>query len=363
MADQDIDRSEQATPFKLQKARERGQTARSVDAVACAVFLVAVACLAWQGGETCVALLRLARAALAQAGQPDPAGAALWPLAARLASGAAGVLLPLLLALPLAAVLASVAQSGMVFSFTPLQMDFQRIHPASGFQRVFSRRTLFEIARACIKLVVLAAAGVASLLALLPQFHVLSALAPGAFLHTLLADLAGLGWKMGMALALVAAADLLYTRAEFGRRMRMSRRELKDEYRNREGDPRIRGRLRELRRELLKRSQALRNTRNADVVLTNPTHYAVALRYVHGEMEAPRVVAKGAGQLAAAMRELAARHRIVVVQNPPLTRRLFRAAAIDAYLPGEFHAEVARIIVWVLAIRQQRAGAPGRAAA
>jgi flagellar biosynthetic protein FlhB len=97
----------------------------------------------------------------------------------------------------------------------------------------------------------------------------------------------------------------------------------------------------------------LRNTRDADVVLTNPTHYAVALQYRHGEMEAPRVVAKGAGQLAAAMRAIAGRHRIVVVQNPSLARRLFREAAIDAYLPANFHAEVARILVWVLAMRQR----------
>jgi flagellar biosynthetic protein FlhB len=152
----------------------------------------------------------------------------------------------------------------------------------------------------------------------------------------------------------VAGADVVFTRRDFARQMRMSRRELKDEYKNREVDPRIRARLRELRRELLKRSRSLRNTRNADVVLTNPTHVAVALQYRHGEMEAPRVVAKGAGQLAAAMRAIAGRHEIVVVQNPPLARRLFREAPLDAYLPVSFHAEVARIMVWVLAMRQQR---------
>jgi flagellar biosynthetic protein FlhB len=235
-----------------------------------------------------------------------------------------------------------------------LHLDFQRVNPAAGFQRVFSRRTLFDGARACAKLLLLSAAAALALGALLPQFQALSALSPAAFLHTLLGDIASLGWKMGVALAAIAAVDLLFTRREFGRRMRMSRRELKDEYKNREGDPRIRGRLRELRRELLKRSRALKNTRSADVVVTNPTHYAVALRYVHGEMDAPRVVAKGAGQLAAAMREIAARHRIIVVQNPPLARSLFREAAIDEYLPAGFHAEVARLIVWVLAVRRAR---------
>jgi flagellar biosynthetic protein FlhB len=354
MADQDIDRSEEATPFKLQKAREEGQTARSADTVACAVLLAAVLYLASQGMETGVVVLQLARAALVQVGPTGGDVASLWPPVAQLASRAASALLLLLLALPLAAVLASFAQTGMVFSFKPLHMDFQRLNPASGFRRIFSRRTLFDGLRACVKLVVLSAAGALALSALLPHFQALSALSPAAFLHMLVDDLASLGWKMGAALAVIAAADILFTQRDFGRRMRMSRRELKDEYKNREGDPRIRARLRELRRELLKRSRSLANTRNADVVVTNPTHYAVALRYVHGKMDAPRLVAKGSGPLAAAMREIAGRHHVIVVQNPPLARRLFREAAIDEYLPASFHAEVARLIVWVLAVRKER---------
>jgi flagellar biosynthetic protein FlhB len=280
-------------------------------------------------------------------------------LAGHLARGAAGILAPLLIALPLAALAASVAQTGMVFSPGALHVDFQRLNPATGWKRVFSLRTLFDGLRACVKLLVLGFAGGAALAGLRTQFAALTALPPATFLQGALSDFVNLGWKMAAALALVAVADMVFTRREFGRRMRMSRRELKDEFRQREGDPRIRGRMRELRRELVQRSRSLRNTRNADVVLTNPTHFAVALQYVHGEMDAPRVVAKGAGQLAAAMREIAARRGIVVVQNPPLARRLFREAALDDYLPESFHAEVARIIVWVLAMRQQRAAAHG----
>lgn len=355
MAEQDVDRSEEATPFKLQKAREQAQTPRSVDATAAVVFAAATLVLAWKGGEFMHDLLRLARAGWVQAGQMDPSAAAgLWPLTRELGTRALAILLPFFLLLPLAGVVAATAQTGMVFSVEPLRADFQRLNPATGWKRIFSARTLFEGARACAKLALLGAVGALALLALVPQFHLLAALAPAAFLQAALDDLAGLGWKLAAALALIAVADMLFARREFGQRMRMSRRELKDEYRNREGEPRIRARLRDLRRELLKRSRALRNTRDADVVLTNPTHYAVALRYVHGEMDAPRVVAKGTGQLAAAMREIAARHRIVVVQNPPLARRLFREAAIDEYLPASFHADVARIIVWVLAMRARR---------
>jgi flagellar biosynthesis protein FlhB len=355
-AEQDLDRSESATPFKLQKAREKGQTPRSTDLVGCAVFLAAVGWLVALGAEAWHALLRVARLPLLRAGEPATLTAT-WALVHDMATAAAAVLWPLFLGMALAAIASSVAQTGMVLSFEPLRPDFTRLHPVTGLRRIFSLRTLFDAARAFVKLALLAVVAWLALRSLLADFAAASALAPADFTRLLLQQAGSLGWKLALAMCAVAAADLVFTRREFSRRMRMSRRELKDEYRHREGDPRIRARLRELRSEMLRRSQSLKNTRDADVVLTNPTHYAVALRYVHGEMTAPRVVAKGAGKLAAAMREIAARHRIVVVQNPPLTRRLFREAALEGDLPPAFHAEVARIIVWVLALRQQKSAA------
>ena len=362
MAEKDLDRSEAATPFKLHKAREKGQTPRSTEVVGCVVFVAAAGWLAASGLEAWQALVRVARLPLLRAGDAAQQPLA-WSLVQEIAAGAALALWPLFLALLVAAVLGSVAQTGVVLSFEPLRPDFSRLHPAQGFRRIFSLRTLFDAARTCVKLLLLTTVAWLALRSLLPGFAAISAVPPSGFVQVLLADAGALAWKMALALVLVALMDLVFTRREFTRRMRMSRRELKDEYRNREGDPRIRSRLRELRREMLRRSQSLKNTRDADVVLTNPTHFAVALRYVHGEMPAPRVVAKGAGHLAAAMREIAARHRVIVVQNPPLARRLFREAALDEFIPASFHAEVARVIVWVLAARQQRAAAaPGAAA-
>ena len=362
MDGQDIDRSEAATPFKLKKAQERGQTPRSADFVAALVFAVAMVFLAWHGSAAIASLLRTCQAALMQLSGGGLADDTLRELASGMLVDVAAVLLPFLLLLVAAAAAGTWIQTGFVLSLEPLKIDFHRISPAAGLQRVFSPRTLFDAVRACVKLAVLAAAAWAALQALMPQFLAVATLPPAAFLRLLVEDTASLGLEMALALALIAAADIAFTRHEFGRKMRMSRRELKDEFRNREGDPRIRSRLRELRREMLKRSLALRNTRDADVVLTNPTHYAVALRYAHGEMDAPRLVAKGAGQLAAAMREIAGRHRVTVVQNPVLTRRLFRAMAIDEEVPPSFHAEVARIFVWVFAMREQRRGAVAGAA-
>jgi flagellar biosynthetic protein FlhB len=352
--EQELDRSEEATPFKLHQARERGQVARSMDLVACVVLAVAMVYLATQGVRVLASLFGLARQMLLQDALRLPPER-LAGLALDLAGAGATALAPLFVLLALAGIVASWGQTGGVFSLVPLKPDLQRIHPAQGLRRLFSARTLFDGARACLKLGVLVFAGFLAVRAQLPHLHAVSGLPPAAFLHTLAQDVASLGLQMALALGVLAALDLAYTRHEFSRKQRMSRRELRDEFKNREGDPRIRARLAELRRELLQRTRSLSNTRSATLVLTNPTHYAVALRYVHGEMAAPRVVAKGAGQLAAAMRALAARHRVVVVPNPPLARRLFREAALDADLPTAFHAEVARIIVWVLAVQRQRA--------
>jgi flagellar biosynthesis protein FlhB len=363
MAEQDLDRNEAATPFKLQKAREQGQTARSSDFVSAVVFASAMVFVAWQGWDIATAVLRLSRAAFIQTHAAMGSGVGLWLLAVQLIEQAGALLLPFLLLLMVAAVVGTLVQSNVLFSLDPIKADFNRINPFTGLKRVFSMRTLFDGARACVKLVVLVSAAWLALRNLMPQFYGVASLPPAAVLRTLIDDIADLGLKMGLVLGLIALLDLVYTRREFGKKMRMSRRELKDEFKNREGDPRIRARLRELRRELLKRSLALRNTHSADVVLTNPSHYAVALRYVHGEMDAPVLVAKGAGQVAAAMREIAYRQRIPVVRNPVLTRRLFRAMEIDDAVAPDFHAEVARIIVWVFAMRERQSPAAPRAAA
>jgi flagellar biosynthetic protein FlhB len=139
--------------------------------------------------------------------------------------------------------------------------------------------------------------------------------------------------------------------------MRMSKRDVKDEAKNRDGDPRIRARIRELRKEMLKRSKSMANVPKADVLITNPTRIAIALTYDHGKSAAPRVVAKGAGDLAKKMRETAQRHQIPIVQNRPLARALFREVDYEGYVPEKWYPQVAKIMVWVYSMREaKRAG-------
>jgi flagellar biosynthetic protein FlhB len=356
MAEQDLDRNHAATPHKLKRARERGQTAKSTDLVSVIVFSVAVVYMTWQGFDAVSTQFRLELALLLHAGRMDPSGATLWPMIDHALRSTIMLMAPFFGTVMLAAAVGNLLQTGPMLSFEPLKADFDRINPVNGLKRLFSMRVLFDAARALVKVALLSLVAFLGLEALTGQFYALPSLSPVGYLRMLLNDLSSLGLKMALILGLIALVDLMYTRHAFAKKMRMSQRELKDETKQREGDPRIRARMRDLRREMLKRSQALRQTRNADVLITNPTHLAVALKYEHGRMASPQLLAKGAGHLAAAMRDIAARHRIPVVQNPPLARSLFRDLPVDHPVPPELYAQVARIIVWVFAMREKNRG-------
>lgn len=356
----DQDRSEPATPYKLAQARKKGQVARSADAVAAAVFCAAAGYLALKGQATLEHLLRIDRALFAYASTEH--GSRLLVHAAFSALTDALVLVtPLLLTLMAVAAIANVAQTGVVASAGALAPDWTRLNPAKGLARFASLRTLFDAARALAKLAALAGVAYWAALDLASHAFRLAGADTPTYLRSVIDEVASAGLKVAVALVVVAALDLLYTRHEFGRNMRMSRRELRDEVKQREGDPRIRSRLRELRREMLRRSQAVSRTRQADLVVTNPTHYAVALAYRHGEMAAPRIVAKGAGTLALAMRTMAFRHAVPVVPRPSLARALYLQTDIDTELPTGFYREVAQLMVWTLALRRERASAEAAA--
>jgi flagellar biosynthetic protein FlhB len=360
MAEQDLDRGEAATPYKLEKARERGQVARSADLVSAVVFGVAVAYLYWVGWDGLRALFLHCRALLAPAGQVVSTPERLWLVVHVLVGEGVALLVPFLAALALAAIIANVAQTGPVLAPMVLKPDLQRVNPVAGFKRVFSLRTLFDALRAVLKLVALAWVAFEACRALVPQFFHLSAMPPGQLVRTVVEDVAAAGLRIALAMGLIALLDMVFTRRQFDRQMRMSRREITDEHKHREGDPRIKARIRELRREALKRIRSVARTGDADVLITNPTHVAVALRYVHGEMASPQLLAKGSGLLAAAMRTIAARRGIPVVRHKPLARALFHELQVDQYVPARHFSQVARILVWVYALREARQ--PGAAA-
>jgi flagellar biosynthesis protein FlhB len=354
MAEQDSDRSEAATQFKLEQERKRGSVARSVEVSAVAVLgalAVSMHVNAWDGF---VQALNLQVATLARARQLDwsPDGVAAW--IGDIAQAMLGILAPLLVAVALCAILATLLQTGPVLSTTPLGPDFTRLNPATGLKRFFSLRILYEAFKSTVKLVVLSAVAYFAIADALPGLMALPAMGAKTYARTLLALSASVLTRLVFALFILAVLDFAYTRWEFAKRMRMSKRDIKDEHKNREGDPRIRSRQRELRQEVLKRAKAMHNLPSADVLITNPTHLAVALSYDHGSGRAPTLVAKGAGELAAHMREVARRHHIPIVQNRKLARALYKEVDPEGYVPERLYGEIARLMVWVYALRNGR---------
>lgn len=354
MAEQDSDRSEQATQHKLDEARKRGNVSRSPDLTAVAMLAglaIAVYASAWDALRSA---MRMQQAMLARIPSLEwtPAGMGHW--LGELALGMLGVLGPLFMVLAVVAVVANFMQVGPVFTTHPLKPDLERLNPVAGAKRFLSLRILYEAGKSVVKLAILTWIAYSVVRGAIPHLLGLIQREPRGYLQELLALGAGLLVKLMLGLGLVAVLDLLFSRWEFARKMRMSKRDIKDEHKNREGDPRIRSRIRQLRREMLKRSQATGKVASADVLITNPTHIAVAVCYDHGKSLAPQVVAKGAGDLALKMREIAARNQIPVVQNRALARALFREVDYEGFVPEKHYPQVAKIMVWVYAMRAGR---------
>src|SRR5450830_57390 len=347
MASQDADLSEQATPYKLDEARKKGSVPRSNDLNALAILAALVVTIYGSGWDAWRRVLHLQQKMLTHGNQADWSvdGTAAW--IGQLLIEMLSILGPLFLTLVVVAVLINLFQTGPVFSFHPVIPDLNRLNPVTGLKRVFSMRTLFETAKSLIKLAILGTVAYFLVRATIPGLIGLPSLEAKGYSRLLIGLSAALLVKLVLTLLFIGLVDFGFTRWEFAKRMRMSKRDVKDESKNREGDPRIRARIRELRKEVLKRSKGLAKVPTADVLITNPTRLAVALRYQHGESSAPQVVAKGAGEMARRMRELAGRHNIPVVRNKMLARSLFREVGEEAYVPEKLYPQIAKIMIWV----------------
>lgn len=349
MADDQQDKTEQPTASRLKDARDKGQAAKSAELTGIITLVVFSVAFTGALGGLAAAFARAMRASLAMAGAaPNLSGGLAHWLAAAYAP-AWDALLPAVFALVVSAVAANVLQTGVMFSTEPLKADFSRLNPVKGFKRVASMRTAWDLLRLLLKLVILGAV-------LFGLGHALqgtllgSAVRSPADMPALLEEtfVRVLKWVVGT-LALIAVLDLVYSRREFIRKLRMSRRDMKDEHKRQEGDPSIRSKRRRLARELLKRGRSIARVPAADVVVTNPTHVAVALRYRTATMLAPIVLSKGAGWMAARIRRSAARSGVPIVRSPALARALFRECDIDDAIPADLYTDVGQVYRQVMA--------------
>ncbi|MGH8038026.1 MAG: EscU/YscU/HrcU family type III secretion system export apparatus switch protein [Pseudomonas sp.] len=352
MSDSEQNKTEQATSYKLEQARKKGMVARSPDLgmVVALVFLASYISL--RGSQLATELSTLCARAFAEAGMIHSSGNALLVWSGRLLVEGATAVAPLIATVLTGALLASLAQTGVIFAPAALKSDLSRLNPIQGVKRLFSLQLLLDAGKAFVKM--------AAYVAIAVLFICRSA---QDLSHTALAsrDIAGMIRSSGMdllvlfliAASIFAAIDQVIVRQMFARKMRMSRHEQKQEAKQREGDPRIKQRRRQLQRELLQRAKSMRSLRGADVLVTNPTHYAVGLKYDPTIMAAPAVVAKGAGDFALRLRKLAFIYGVPIIESRAVARQLYHKTALEQEVPGTLYRRTAEIY---LKIRQFNSG-------
>lgn len=245
---------------------------------------------------------------------------------------------------------ANAVQNRFMITLEPIKPKLEKISVIKGFGRLFSRRSFVEFIKGILKIVIV---GVVVVVAFWPYKEGLRLL-PDEDLHETLIFISAICGRIMigvcMIMFLIAIIDFMYQKFEHIQQLKMTKQEIKDEYKQQEGDPIVKQRLRQIRRERLSK-QMMAAVPDADVVITNPTHYAVALKYDAAKMNAPLLVAKGKDKVAARIRDIAEQHKIILMRNPPLTRLLFDNVEVDAEIPMEYYQAVAEIIGYVYKLR------------
>jgi flagellar biosynthetic protein FlhB len=349
----DRERTESPTQKRLDDARAKGQVPRSRDLNAAAVVLAGGLGMLGMGSAIGGQLRALMRDGLTLTPM-EAADSGRMLLRLGHAAGQAGIAIaPLVGLLVAAAVLAPLAIGGWAFSGQALAPNFQRLDPVAGFGRMWSMRALIELGKALARVLLVA---VVAIIVLRRQFHSYSHLGTesvaAAIAHALRLSGAAL-IALGGALAVIALIDVPLALWQFHKSMRMTRQEIRDENKDTEGSPEIKTRVRRMQ-QAVARKRMMQEVPKADVVVTNPTHFAVALRYDEKLMRAPVVVAKGRDLIAARIRELAAEHKVPIVEAPPLARALHAHCELGDPIPTQLYAAVAKVLTYVYQLRSAR---------
>lgn len=348
--DSDLEKTEPASERRIEQAREEGNIARSRELTACLSLLVG-GLLLWGMGaslQSALSLMMKDTLSFPRALAFEPAlllehgravlGRVLW------------VMLPFGVVVLAVVIIAPLLVGGWLFSTKAFLPKFDRLDPVAGIGRLFSLQSLAELGKALAKALLVGTAAILVVRSYAGELFALASLPVGAgdgvVLHLLFLAFAAMAGMLG----LIAAFDVPWQRWQYARKLMMTREEVRKEHKEQEGNPEIKARIRAQQREMARR-RMMAEVPKADVVVTNPTHYAVALRYAEGRDGAPVVLAKGADEIAAKIREIAAAHAIPMLEAPPLARALYRHVEPGEPIPEKLYTAVAQVLAWVFRLR------------
>ncbi len=345
MADEFGEKTEAPTPRKRQEAREEGNIARSSDLSAAIMLLGAVLLLGVFGRRMFAAMVTLVEATLGpSAGQVLTIGD-IGPLVTAGVHLGVQILMPVALGILALGIAANMLQVGFVVTGKPLVPKFSKISPVKGLKQIFSMRGLVRFIMSMLKVAAIGGFAAALIIqdwpAMLALIHLES--------QTMLAAAATLVWSLALKIAAVllvlAILDFSYQKWQYEQDLKMSKQEIKEEFKRMEGDPLVKQRRARVARQLAMQRMAY-DVPKADVIVSNPTHFAVALKY-DGDMGAPKVIAKGADYMALRIRQIAAANDIPIVERPPLARGLYRHVQVGQEIPSQYYTAVAEILAYV----------------
>lgn len=350
----DSQKTEKATPKRRRDERKKGNVFLSSDAVSVAVLLVGIGVIVICAPIVMEQVERMFHLCFSMAGgeqnQEFSGGGQLFSQFLVALAWCAG---PLLGATAVAGVAATFAQTRMLVAGEALKPKFSRINPIQGFQRLISLRSLVEAFKGILKILVLlymTYSFIMGVVDLFPKLLYTDVAAAGAYLMDLATQMA---IQIAVAYTVLAGADFLYQWWEYERQLRMSKQEIKEEFKQTEGDPQVKGRIKELQRKMAQ-SRMMQQVPQADVVIRNPTHFAVALRYRPDEDAAPVVLAKGQDSLALRIVQVAEEANVSVVENVPLARALYATTEIGGQIPPELYGAVAEVLVYLYRLNGEK---------
>ena len=349
------DKSEEPTSKRLEESRKKGQIARSKELNTLVVTLTGTIALIMFGAELGNAMVDLMRGTFSLPREVLMSESTMAQYLIAAGWHALSALQPFLIALLIASIAGPIALGGWLFSIEALQPKGSRMNPLAGLKRMFSMQALVELLKALAKFLVIL---VVALVVLSFDQDDLLALANESVEPAILHSLQVVGWSalwLSFGLIFIAAVDVPFQLWSHKQKLKMTKQEVRDEHKDSEGKPEVKGRIRQLQREMAER-RMMQSVPQADVVITNPTHFAVALKYDADKGGAPMLVAKGGDFLALKIREIAQEHQVMVLESPALARAVYYSTELDQEIPAGLYLAVAQVLAYVYQIRQFRAG-------
>nr|CRH07665.1 flagellar export pore protein flhB [Candidatus Magnetococcus massalia] len=345
-------KTEEPTSKRLADARNKGQVATSREVATALLMLAALGMFMFQGSTLWNAMREKMIFFLSGpiTGELTAMGTAI--LFREIITGTILDLAPFFGIFVVVAILAALLQHGWLVTFEPLMPKLSKINPLQGIKRLLSMRSLVELLKSIIKIVVVGIAVYLGIKGSIDHMLSLTDTTIQEVVSLLSSDAMEILWRVALAFLAMAFLDFVYQKYEYVKGLRMTKQEIKDEMKQMEGDPLLKGRIRQIQRELAQ-NRMMQEVPKADVVITNPTHYAIALQYTPGEMSAPKLIAKGKGPIAAKIRELADEHKIPRVENPPLARTLYRDVELEQFIPPDLFKAVAEVLAYVFSLKQK----------